>query len=53
MPNAQGLSYAFALRRQGTVVRVLEYPEDNHALDKVETTADVMCNTISWIIKYM
>ncbi|XP_067159747.1 acylamino-acid-releasing enzyme-like [Apteryx mantelli] len=49
----QALEFYRVLRARGVPVRLLWYPEGNHALSGVETEADVFGNCARWIIRHL
>jgi acylaminoacyl-peptidase len=54
VPLDDGKRYAEALRRSGRAgeVRVLVFPEDNHALDKPQTEFEQFINIVAWLKRY-
>lgn len=48
VPPQQGHELERALRARGIPVRLLSYPDNNHALSKVEAEADAFVNTALW-----
>ncbi|XP_034961901.1 acylamino-acid-releasing enzyme isoform X7 [Zootoca vivipara] len=49
----QALEYYRVLRARGTPVRLLWYPEENHAISGMEAEADVFMNSAQWIMHYL
>ncbi|XP_072136719.1 acylamino-acid-releasing enzyme-like isoform X3 [Mobula birostris] len=45
---SQGLQLHGALKARGVPVRLLWYPDDNHALSNIDTEADVFMNVAMW-----
>ncbi|XP_059800349.1 acylamino-acid-releasing enzyme-like isoform X2 [Hypanus sabinus] len=48
VPPSQGLQLHSALKARGVPVRLLWYPDDNHALSNIDTEADVFMNVAMW-----
>ena len=53
VPPSGGLEYYQALKALGVETRLLCYPEDVHALDKIATGGDVWVNMYNWFNKYL
>eukprot|EP00798_Chlamydomonas_sp_ICE-L_P011996 gene11996-15091_t len=55
VPHADGLQYAAALRAASCSpdVRVFNFPEDTHALDKPQTEFEQWVNVAWWLNKYV
>ena len=52
VPPSQGKSFYFALRQRGVATSLYCYPNENHALEKVEFEADHLLNTLLWFEKH-
>eukprot|EP00741_Cyanophora_paradoxa_P005339 tig00000880_g5178.t1 len=50
---SQGLDYYHALRALGVEARLLTYPEDVHALARVEAESDGFVNGAYWILEHL
>jgi len=48
VPTSQSLELKKALEARNTPVRVLWYPDSNHALSEVKSDADAFINVIKW-----
>lgn len=44
VPPSQGLEFFYTLRSQGVVTKLLQYEDDDHAIDKVRSEADHWIN---------
>jgi acylaminoacyl-peptidase len=53
VPASQGIEFNYALRARGIPTRVLAYPEDVHALDRVATEGDAWTNIILWLATHL
>ncbi|XP_013924465.1 PREDICTED: acylamino-acid-releasing enzyme-like [Thamnophis sirtalis] len=53
VPPKQGLEYYHALRSRGIPTRMLQYPNDNHALSSVEAEADGFMNIALWLLQHL
>nr|XP_060621743.1 acylamino-acid-releasing enzyme-like isoform X2 [Anolis sagrei ordinatus] len=49
----QALEYYRVLRARGVPVRLLWYPEENHAISSVEAKADVFIHCAQWIMHHL
>jgi acylaminoacyl-peptidase len=48
VPPSNGTTYAHALRQRGVTVRMLTFPEDEHALSKPRTELESFANIMDW-----
>ena len=53
VPPSQGLEWYHTLRSSGTDTELLQYPEDNHALNRVATEADHWIHIKKWFDNYL
>lgn len=53
VPNKQGIEFYRALKARGVTVRVLWYPGNGHALDKVDAESDCFMNIALWILQHL
>jgi acylaminoacyl-peptidase len=53
VPPSQGLEWYHSLRSRGVPTKLLVYPEDSHALDKVTTEADHWIHIKQWFDEYL
>jgi acylaminoacyl-peptidase len=53
VPPSQGLEFYHTLRSAGVDTKLLVYPLDNHALNKVTTEADHWIHIKQWFDKYL
>ncbi|XP_059310051.1 LOW QUALITY PROTEIN: acylamino-acid-releasing enzyme-like [Lycium ferocissimum] len=52
VPVCTGLQYARALKEKGTEVKVLVFPEDNHAIDRPQSDFESFLNIGVWFKKH-
>ncbi|CAN4116541.1 unnamed protein product [Withania somnifera] len=52
VPMSTGLQYARALKENGVEVKVIMFPEDNHALDRPQSDFESFLNIGVWFKKY-
>uniref|UniRef100_M1A6C3 Acylamino-acid-releasing enzyme n=4 Tax=Solanum TaxID=4107 RepID=M1A6C3_SOLTU len=52
VPICTGLQYARALKEKGTEVKVLVFPEDNHAIDRPQSDFESFLNIGMWFKKH-
>ncbi|XP_009600933.1 acylamino-acid-releasing enzyme [Nicotiana tabacum] len=52
VPICTGLQYARALKEKGTEVKVLVFPEDNHAIDRPQSDFESFLNIGVWFKKH-
>ena len=48
VPPSQGLEYFHTLKSKGLATKLLEYPEDDHAIDRVQSEADHWIHIKRW-----
>jgi acylaminoacyl-peptidase len=53
VPPSQGMEWYHALRSKGVATKLLVYPNDCHALNRVATEADHWINIKRWFDKHM
>jgi len=53
VPPSQGIEYYKALISRNIPAKALIYKEDNHPLEKPQTTADCIVSTVLWYEKYL
>jgi len=53
VPPSQGLELYHTLRSKGQNVKLLTYPEDDHAIDKVKSEADHWINVKRWFDQHL
>jgi acylaminoacyl-peptidase len=53
VPPSQGLEWYHSLRSRGVPTKLLVYPEDSHALDKVTTEADHWIHIKQWFDEHL
>lgn len=53
VPASNGIQYAHALRAQGLEVKVVFFPEDNHAVDKPQSQFEQWLTIAGWLKKHL
>jgi len=53
VPPSQGKSFYKVLKAQGTEVRLLSYPGNNHPISKVDAESDVFVNVARWFHEHL
>jgi acylaminoacyl-peptidase len=52
VPPSQGIQYHKALLARNVPTKLVTYKDDNHPLDKPQTTADGVIHSVLWFEKY-
>lgn len=53
VPTSNGLQFAQVLRSQGLEVKIIYFPDDNHAIDKPQSEFEQWVNVATWLKKYL
>ena len=53
VPQSQSIQFHKGLLARGKVTRLCFYKEDNHSLNRPQTSADSLLSTVLWFEKYM
>ena len=53
VPPSQGREYYHVLRANGVTTKLLTYDKDDHAIDKVESEADLWINVKRWFDRHL
>jgi acylaminoacyl-peptidase len=53
VPKSQGIEYHHVLRAQGSVCKMIHFPEDTHAIDKPLSEASHWVAIADWIDQHM
>lgn len=53
VPASQGQAFYHMLRQQGVVTKLLDFPEDVHAIDMPASEADHWLAIIHWLATHM
>ena len=53
VPTSQGYEYYHALKKQGTVARMIVYPRTPHGPQEPKFVLDIMQRHLDWVEKYV